>query len=211
MDMDQHLDSLTQLGDRFRLETFLEECMKADLPVALAVLDVDHFLEINETLGRETGDRMLTAIADTLKEVESAHVYRTSGDEFALAVSGATLENMFLRMESVRSSLEAVGVREAAEWKEVRPRTVSIGVAQYPRDHKEVQGLITIATAALWGAKELGGNRVGLPQSEEMVMKSCYYSSARLRRLKLVAEKEGRAESVLLREALDDLLKKYDR
>ncbi|MHB1681294.1 MAG: GGDEF domain-containing protein, partial [Bacilli bacterium] len=59
--------------------------------------------------------------------------------------------------------------------------------------------------------KELGGNRVGLPQPEEMVMKSCYYSSARLRRLKLVAEKEARPESVLLREALDDLLKKYDR
>ena len=209
--MDQHIDALTQLGDRFHLETFLEECMTADLPVALALLDVDRFLELNETLGRETGDRMLTAIAEVLKEMAALHVYRVSGDEFALAASGATLEDMFLRMESLRGSLEAVGAREAAGWKEVQPRTVSIGVAQYPRDHKEVQGLIKIAAAAMWGAKELGGNRVGLPQPEEMVMKSCYYSSARLRRLKLVAEKEARPESVLLREALDDLLKKYDR
>ncbi len=209
--VDQHIDALTQLGDRFRLETFLEECMTADLPVALALLDVDRFLEINETLGRETGDRMLTIIAEVLKEIDSAQVYRVSGDEFAIAASGETLEHMFLRMESLRSTLQAVGVREAAGWKDVRPLTITIGVAQCPRDNKEVQGLIKIATAAMWGAKELGGNHVGLPQPEEMVMKSSYYSSARLRRLKLLAEKEGRAESVLLREALDDLLKKYDR
>jgi len=89
--------------------------------------------------------------------------------------------------------------------------TITIGLAHYPRDTRDPNSLIKIAEAALYAGKEGGGNRVALPPSEEMVMKSVYYPATSVRRLKQLAERLGRKESVLLREALDDLLRKYDQ
>ena len=88
--------------------------------------------------------------------------------------------------------------------------TITAGVAHAPRDAKEVQALLNAADAALLSAKESGRNQVALPPNEEMVLKSCYYSSAGLRKLKSLAERLGQRESYLLREALADLLRKYD-
>jgi diguanylate cyclase len=67
------------------------------------------------------------------------------------------------------------------------------------------------ADAALTAAKESGRNQVALPPNEEMVMKSCYYTGAGVRKLRALAERLNRKESTLLREALDDLLRKYDQ
>jgi len=87
---------------------------------------------------------------------------------------------------------------------------VTIGVAQYPRDAKDARGLLQAADAALATAKESGRNQVALPPNEEMVMKSCYYPASSMRRLRALAERLGRKDSPLLREALDDLFRKYD-
>ncbi len=62
----------------------------------------------------------------------------------------------------------------------------------------------------MFQAKEAGQNSVGLPGREEMVLRSCYYTTSQVARLKKLAEKLKKEESVLLREALDDLLRKYD-
>jgi hypothetical protein len=88
--------------------------------------------------------------------------------------------------------------------------TVTVGVAQHPRDAKDARGLLEASAAALQAAKEGGRNRVGLPPNEEMVMKSCYYPATSVRKLKTLAERLKRKESHLLREALDDLFRKYD-
>jgi len=58
--------------------------------------------------------------------------------------------------------------------------------------------------------KEMGRNQVALAPNEEMVMKSCYYPSTAVRQLKILVEQLKKKESVLLREALNDLLRKYD-
>ncbi len=86
----------------------------------------------------------------------------------------------------------------------------TIGVAQYPRDAKDARGLLQAADAALATAKESGRNQVALPPNEEMVMKSCYYPASSMRKLRALAERLGRKDSPLLREALDDLFRKYD-
>ena len=92
----------------------------------------------------------------------------------------------------------------------LRQKTITAGVAQYPRDARDVQGVLKAADAALLSAKESGRNCVGLPPNEEMVMKSCYYPASSVRKLKALAERLYRKESLLLREALNDLLRKYD-
>jgi len=89
--------------------------------------------------------------------------------------------------------------------------TASIGVASAPRDAKTLHDLRRKADLALHAAKEQGGDTVGLTPSDEMVLKSSYYGQAQLARLKALAERQRKKEAVLLREALDDLLRKYDR
>lgn len=91
------------------------------------------------------------------------------------------------------------------------PATASIGVAAAPRDAKTPSELMRKADLALYAAKDQGGNAVALAPGDEMVLKSSYYTAAQLGRLKSLAERQKKKESVLLREALDDLLRKYDR
>ena len=67
------------------------------------------------------------------------------------------------------------------------------------------------ADLALYAAKEQGGDAVALAPGDEMVLKSSYYTASQLGRLKALAERQKKKESVLLREALDELLRKYDR
>lgn len=204
--MVKHIDTLTGLPNRAALGPELDRLVAAGEPVALAVLDLDHFLEVNSAFGHDVGDQLLIGLAALLKESVPQGVYRISGDEFGAVLPGLSLEQAFLRMESLRASVHghSFGLPDGREV------TVTIGVAQCPRDARDRQGLMKAAGAALMAAKETGRNQVALPPNEEMVMKSCYYSAAAIRRLKALAEELRRKESVLLREALDDLLRKYD-
>jgi diguanylate cyclase (GGDEF)-like protein len=206
--MKKHVDNLTGLPNLKALEQMLEEQIKQDQQVALALIDIDFFGEINQQFGNDTGDKILLTIGAILQEAAEGHACRISGDEFAILFPGATLEQAFLRMEQIRTMVEqAQGRFELPSSKEV---TITVGVAQYPRDAKSEQTLNRAASAALMTAKEMGRNQVALAPNEEMVMKSCYYPSTAVRQLKILAEQLKKKESVLLREALNDLLRKYD-
>jgi diguanylate cyclase len=135
-------------------------------------------------------------------------VYRLGGDEFAVLMPDTSLEHAFLEMEELRRKIMVLQEPSLPAGKGI---TVTIGVAQSPRDAKDGFTLIAAARAALANAKQGGRNQVGLtPTEESMVLKSCYYSASSLSKLKELAEKRKRKESQLLREALSDLLQKYD-
>lgn len=206
--MSTPLDPLTGLPTRPALDRALKEAVERQPSVALAMLDVDGFEAINSQYGQEVGDRVLQALARLLTEAVPDGAYRSGGDEFTLLMPGHSLEQAFLRMEALRARVAAAG--EQFGLLNGRPLLIGIGVAQYPRDAKHARGLLEAADAALGAIKENGGNAVGLPANEEMVMKSCYYPATSLRRLRALAERLGRKDSPLLREALDDLLRKYD-
>ena len=204
-------DPLTGLPDRETLREALDRTIAVGETLALATFDIDSFMEINLDHGPEVGDAVLKTLAKFTEEEAEAcggAAFRLSGDEFGILMPGLTLEQAFLRMEQMRAKVQ----NAAAEFgiPDARTVTISVGVAQYPRDGKDAQALFKSADAALLSAKEQGRNAVGLPPNEEMVLKSCYYPSGDVRKLKLLAEKLNRKESVLLREALSDLLRKYD-
>ncbi len=209
-------DELTGLAGREALRVALatQTAMQKGDGAGLALLDVDLFGEINHEFGSETGDRVLTALADLLREMQTeagngATAFRLSGDEFALLLPNATLEAAFLRAEAFRARVEAeTTARRVAP--DGRAVTVTIGVAQFPRDARTAEGVLKASEAALAARKEQGRNAVGLPPNEEMVMKSCYYPAPAVRKLKALSEKTARKESALLREALTDLIGKYD-
>ncbi len=168
---------------------------------------MDSFQAINEELGHAAGDALLKRYAELMDNAMPGQVYRVGGDELAVVFAGSTLEQAFLRVEAIRTSAAFSDLGAQLSGRSI---TLSIGVAHCPRDVKEIGGLYKAADAALLAAKEGGRNRVALAPNEDMVMKSSYYPAGSLRRLKLLAEKRGRTEAKLLREALDDLLRKYD-
>lgn len=204
-------DMLTGLAGRDGMRETLGRHMSGAEGVALATLDLDNFLSVNQEFGHDTGDHVLRTVADLLQsdtQNSGGTAFRLSGDEFAAVLPGLTLEQAFLQMEVFRKTVETAVERFALP--DTRRVTVTVGVAQFPRDARDVPGLTRAAEAALASAKEGGRNAVALPPNEDMVMKSCYYPAAAVRKLKTLSDKLGRKESVLLREALTDLIAKYD-
>jgi diguanylate cyclase (GGDEF)-like protein len=205
--MAEALDPLTGLRSRSAFHTALQQCIDEAEGVALALLDLDYFKQINDTLGHAAGDEVLQQVGQMLAAAVPGYGFRLGGDEFALMMPGATLEQAFLRMEALRAQVAAAGLPRAGA---LPGLTVTIGVAQHPRDAKDSRELLTAADTALASAKDAGRNQVCLTPNEKMVMKSCYYPSSSLEKLRALARSSGRKEASLLREALDDLLRRYD-
>jgi len=200
------MDELTGLPRG--IEDVLKAALAEEEMVALALLDLDHFMEINTDFGRDAGDKVLQVTAALLSQAVPGGALRNQGDEFALVMPGFSLEQAFLKVEAVRAKIAEAAAQYGLP--DGRIITITAGVAHWPRDGKDVAALMRAAYAALSVAKEGGRNQVALPPNEEMIMKSCYYASSSVRKLKVLAEKTNKKESRLLREALDDLLRKYD-
>ena len=188
-----------------------DRAAKADGGASLLLVDLDNLQVLNEKGGRDVGDAAIAAASRILRARAKAEGWtfeRVGGDEFALLAPGIPLEAAFLRAERLRTEL-AAALRKA-----IPPRfgaSATVGVANASRDAKSGEQLMRKADLALYAAKEQGGNAVGLPPADDMVLKSSYYSAAQLARLKALAERKKTKEAVLLREGLEDVLRKYDR
>jgi diguanylate cyclase (GGDEF)-like protein len=179
-------------------------------PVSLLLLDLDGLFEINTKYGHDEGDRAIAATTTALLRTSKAEGWtlgRIGGDEFALVAPNVATEAAFLRAETLRREVDAALAKAVQHGR----CTVSIGVANSPRDAKTPDDLMRKADLALYAAKDVGGSTVALTPSDDMVLKSSYYSTAQLGRLRSLAERMKKKEAVLLREALDDLLRKHER
>lgn len=189
----------------------MEKAFEKEAAGALLLIDLDNFHQVNVQAGHETGDKVIRgamAVLKTWAGTEGWRLGRIGGDEFALFGSDTALETAFLRAEKLRMDLDAALAKATPKGLKV---TASIGVAGVPRDAKTASDLMRKADLALYSAKEQGGDTVALAPGDEMVLKSSYYTAAQLGRLKALAEREKKKESVLLREALDELLRRHDR
>ncbi|OLC09657.1 MAG: hypothetical protein AUH39_04045 [Chloroflexi bacterium 13_1_40CM_67_9] len=183
---------------------------RAESQMTLLLLDLDNLHELNTTHGREAGDRAIgAAIAELSKAAKRERwtLGRIGGDEFAILAPSVTVEVAFLRADTLRRDLDAAIGKVLTRSQRC---TVSVGVANIPRDAKGPEDLMRKADLALYAAKEQGGDTVGLTPGDDMVLKSSYYSAAQLARLKALAERKKTKEAVLLREGLEDVLRKYD-
>jgi diguanylate cyclase (GGDEF)-like protein len=171
--------------------------------VAVALADLDRFAYLNETLGREVGDRVLETWIKTLTGSlpKDAIVGRLGGDEFGVALPNASAENALILLEEVRSHL---GEHPVERW----TIGATFGVAARPPHAAETTELFRCANEALARGKRDGGGRVALYVEEKMVLKSNYYTRGSLDRLSKLAGRLQRTEASLLREALDDLIQK---
>ena len=197
------------LGDQF--EKDLEEILEGDSEergetVVIALTDLDEFLHINEDFGREVGDRVLIETGKFIKAnvPADATVYRIGGDEFGIIFKGLTeREDIFLLLNDLKNKFDVKtpdGVRQ----------TMTIGMATAFVDANRCAELVRKADGALYRAKVSGRNKVAMAREEKMIPKTSHYTQDQLQRLTKLAGREGIGEAILLREALDMLLKKYD-
>ena len=118
------------------------------------MLDVDHFKQVNDTYGHQTGDAVLREVADALvantKNYDVAARY--GGDEFVVLLPGCSRDDAVRVAERVRHEI-ARRVGEA-------PVTISAGVATMPDNASDAERLMAAADAALYEAKRTGRDRV---------------------------------------------------
>lgn len=194
-----------------RLEEGLTSVEANDSPVSMGLVDLDLFGKLDAERGRAVGDAVIASLGRALVESfgKAGKVYRYGGDAFSVLVA-AEKEKAFLLFEEFRQQFSATPVMLEGEGAESAALTVSVGVAAYPDDGARAQELVRKANEALYRAKVSGRNKVCLAREEKMVTKTSHYTLGQLEGLSRLAKREGFGEAVLLREALDDLLRKYN-
>jgi diguanylate cyclase (GGDEF)-like protein len=130
-------------------------------PLALAMLDIDHFKRVNDTWGHAAGDRALCALVRTCKENLRASDYigRIGGEEFVCVMPEAGTDDALACAERIRTAVAALRLPAGADTLRF---TVSAGVAVLAPEHGGLDDLLRAADAALYQAKEGGRNRTVL-------------------------------------------------
>jgi len=147
-------DSLTGLSNRVALHDNVRSALET-LPdgehVAVLLVDLDRFKEVNDSLGHDAGDELLRDIAARIVEVAGdAPVSRLGGDEFAVVLARTTPREAVEVGHALRSTIEAPGSVRGI------PVSVdaSIGIALAPEDGIEVGQLLRRADVAMYAAKQ---------------------------------------------------------
>jgi len=158
-------DAMTGVANHRELETYLERelqrARRTREPLALIMCDVDHFKEINDTVGHPAGDAVLRHLTKQIlvpavrpKDL----VARYGGDEFVLVLRGADSRAAMAVAERVRRTVAGQAV--LLDGKAVSNLSVSLGISVFPRDGDTREALVQAADQALYVAKRTGRNRV---------------------------------------------------
>lgn len=174
-------DALTGLPNRTlfveRLDQAIELCRPGDR-VAVMIIDLDGFKDVNDTLGHQTGDSILGEVAKRLSPLGRGGdvVARLGGDEFAVLVSRAPSDEQigYLANELITSVHEPVAVEDLLL--DVR---ASLGVAVFPQHSQDGSSLLRQADIAMYAAKSAGGGYRFYDKAEDR---------STLRRLRLATE-----------------------
>ncbi|EXJ12617.1 diguanylate cyclase domain-containing protein [Imhoffiella purpurea] len=152
-------DNLTRLPNRHlfydRLRLAIAKAKRGRCQVALFFLDLDRFKEINDALGHDVGDELLSGVAARLSAIvrDTDTLARMGGDEFTLIVEGI-LDDRPLH-SIARKMIDAFGPPFAIAGRQLVV-SVSIGIAIYPHDAERLETLIKHADTAMYAAKALG-------------------------------------------------------
>jgi diguanylate cyclase (GGDEF)-like protein len=165
-------DGLTRAFNRRyflqRLAAEVRFAERHELPLALLMLDIDHFKRLNDAHGHVAGDEVLRGLVDLLTDTLRAEdvLARYGGEEFAVLVRGINGENARTLAERLRRLVEGMQISRDGT---ALPITVSIGISVFPLDdghggdgtaEETSRRMVELADAALYRAKKAGRNRV---------------------------------------------------
>lgn len=155
------VDELTGAFNRRHFETIatksLAHALATGTPLSLAIIDVDHFKQINDRYGHAAGDDALRQIASALREAvrDTDTVFRYGGEEFIVLCEGLNHDAVLAQAERLRAAVPAA-FGDALD----PPPTVSIGVATIPDDAATIADLLRQADLNLYQAKNDGRDQV---------------------------------------------------
>ena len=156
-----NFDTLTELPNRRmfldRLQQEIKKMDRSSTSLALLLIDLDQFKEVNDTLGHAVGDTLLKEASSRIRSCvrDSDTVARLGGDEFTVILSGLSNKNV----EGIAQKI----IRQLAETfllgNEAVYVSASIGITLYPNDAADMDGLMKNADQAMYEAKKNGRNR----------------------------------------------------
>jgi len=189
-----YYDELTSLPAR---RAFNDALAGLEPPYAIAAIDIDHFKNVNDTYGHDTGDQVLRMVASRLSRLNSGQAHRMGGEEFSILFPGKTAKEVVPDLELLRAIVADSSFRNRAipERRRVsrgpdrrdenrqKPRkkgyssspnqlsvTISIGVAEGSSKTRTVEDVIRAADQALYRAKRTGRNRIELAGSSRLAV-----------------------------------------
>lgn len=161
-------DPLTGIYNRRYLDRRLQEevarTQRHNLPLSVALIDIDHFKRINDTYGHQNGDIVLTSLCKLIKQdIRSSDIAaRYGGEEILIILTSTAVDDARVLAERLREHIASENLMlagESGERLEVRI-SVSIGLAGFGQEINSKEMLIQRADDALYRAKRDGRNRV---------------------------------------------------
>jgi diguanylate cyclase (GGDEF)-like protein len=159
------LDSMTGASNHSHflceLSIMAEDIKLKNSTIGLIMLDIDHFKIYNDRYGHLVGDQVLYALTNTIrKHIKVGDAFgRWGGEEFAIALPGAGVEQTLQVAARIRETLKEITLT-SREGETIPAPTISQGVAVYPDDTGDVFQLIDLADQALYLAKERGRDQI---------------------------------------------------
>ena len=155
-------DRLTGLPNRFACNELMQYLVKRDEKFALVSVDLNDFKSINDTMGHDTGDEVLKAVAerwsnlsDTMENGINVFVARISADEYMLVISGYSLSDEVEGIvQKFKDELEKKLTIDGCDYF----INACFGITEYPKDDNNIDSLFLFADAALHEVKRLGGS-----------------------------------------------------
>ena len=170
--LEARTDELSGLANRKsfdeRLKFVLSQYNRLGTPFALLLADVDHFKRINDTHGHHAGDRVVGCLGDTLQQLtrENDHVARFGGDEFALILAGADVENARRAAARILTAVERANFDVGNDGASIAV-TLSLGMAFPDTTADTVEGIFQRADEALYRSKKGGRNQLHVWEPSE--------------------------------------------
>lgn len=160
-------DGLTQIANHRHFQDRLREefrrAQRYDDPLALILVDLDHFKNVNDNFGHQVGDQVLTAMAATVRGAvrETDFVARYGGEEFAVLLPKTHLAGALTVAERIAADMHRIKAGPAG-----LKVTASFGVSGFPgRSVNTSEQLVRTADEALYRAKREGRNKISLFQA----------------------------------------------
>ena len=165
-------DPLTGVANRAffdrRLAELTRQSIRRHAEMGIAVIDIDHFKNVNDTYGHLAGDQILKSVAEGLDRATRSNetLARYGGEEFSVLLEDIKPGGMIIMGERLRSAVEHLEINFEGQ---VIPITVSIGIATgMPTSENYGKKLFADADAALYAAKIAGRNRVVISPDSPM-------------------------------------------
>jgi diguanylate cyclase (GGDEF)-like protein len=157
-------DQLTGLGNRHYLEGYLSRelsrTLRRDASVCIAMLDLDHFKDFNDTYGHDAGDMLLHKLGDLLRNNlrQSDLKCRYGGEEFVIVLIDSPFTEVRERLEKIRELVKTIEIQHGKD--RFGGVTLSIGLVEAHERDWTTSRLLRAADEALYAAKQAGRDRI---------------------------------------------------